>query len=802
MTEYVDFWPAGSTRRASSTARSAATASPSSRSCPLCPMCGGRSWEQSRGARSARRRADCSEPKYAPPASPLEPEQLLDLRARCTIRARREPDEHESARARSAVAPASLPAPAYARWRRRASAGTGSCARSPSGRRGASSTCCRSGSATAGSVDGALHPATVLCRHTCARAQTRSAAARDARPGCRRRSTRRWARSPSARPRSQAPTSSWRGSPTSTGRPSPLAAVRAAASAALARRARGLAPRGRGRAGAACVDRARLQLPPAAAARRRARVGAPARRSAARCARRGPSSARSSCYRGGRAVRRARALGVELAAAQVALALRAFGAATGSAAERARPRSTLAGDALAAGSTRRTRRRARARRGRGDGARASASSGRGEPGGRARRAVARLDAARPATARERASQPRAGRATRARCAGRGAGCPAGAASRRRSSSASRRVGLLQLALRRGAERRATQLARLDDVRRPRRPRAPRGRASRRRLALELERTRALLAVVGQAIAQLSLAHTLETAVERVAELLGVERVAVYLRRRATARVPPPARGSPGRTRASPSGCSSSRSGRPRRAASLDVADAGSRSRACAACATRSREAGIEAAVAVPLARARARSIGLLAVYPAARPRVDRERGGAARRARRASSRSPSRTRSCTSRRSELGDEREDALASERQAARQPARALRDLALVRAEPLARDDARGRRAHGRRGARRRRGGDPRCPTSARELLVPRAVHVADARLADAVRDDPLAAAAVRRRSSSGCSATASRCCSTPDRRGARRRARAARAVPREGLDGGGRCRSRRRPRCSRR
>src|SRR5919204_1704983 len=47
-------------------------------------------------------------------------------------------------------------------------------------------------------------------------------------------------------------------------------------------------------------------------------------------------------------------------------------------------------------------------------------------------------------------------------------------------------------------------------------------------ALELERTRALLAVVGQAIAQLSLAHTLETAVARVAELLDADRLAGYL----------------------------------------------------------------------------------------------------------------------------------------------------------------------------------------------------------------------------------------------------------------------------------
>jgi len=51
----------------------------------------------------------------------------------------------------------------------------------------------------------------------------------------------------------------------------------------------------------------------------------------------------------------------------------------------------------------------------------------------------------------------------------------------------------------------------------------------RTVALELDRTRALLAVVGQAISQLSLAHTLETAVARVAELLDTERVAVYLR---------------------------------------------------------------------------------------------------------------------------------------------------------------------------------------------------------------------------------------------------------------------------------
>lgn len=45
---------------------------------------------------------------------------------------------------------------------------------------------------------------------------------------------------------------------------------------------------------------------------------------------------------------------------------------------------------------------------------------------------------------------------------------------------------------------------------------------------ELEQTRALLAVVGEAAEQLSVTHTLETALARVAELVGVERLAVYL----------------------------------------------------------------------------------------------------------------------------------------------------------------------------------------------------------------------------------------------------------------------------------
>ncbi|HEY7208164.1 MAG TPA: SpoIIE family protein phosphatase [Gaiellaceae bacterium] len=53
-------------------------------------------------------------------------------------------------------------------------------------------------------------------------------------------------------------------------------------------------------------------------------------------------------------------------------------------------------------------------------------------------------------------------------------------------------------------------------------------AEARRLADELERARAVLAVVGRATAKLSLTHTLETAVEQIGELLGPARVGVYL----------------------------------------------------------------------------------------------------------------------------------------------------------------------------------------------------------------------------------------------------------------------------------
>ena len=121
------------------------------------------------------------------------------------------------------------------------------------------------------------------------------------------------------------------------------------------------------------------------------------------------------------------------------------------------------------------------------------------------------------------------------------------------------LGVLQLFHPAGEEPEAEQLTRLATFG-VRAAHALRTGERARLLAFELERTRALLEVIVQATAELSVSHTLETAVERVAELLEVDRVAVYLRgtgeassrrRRVAA--------SPARTRASPTGCSTSRS---------------------------------------------------------------------------------------------------------------------------------------------------------------------------------------------------------------------------------------------------
>jgi serine phosphatase RsbU (regulator of sigma subunit) len=137
---------------------------------------------------------------------------------------------------------------------------------------------------------------------------------------------------------------------------------------------------------------------------------------------------------------------------------------------------------------------------------------------------------------------------------------------------------------------------------------------RRTLAVELDRTRALLTIVGHAIAQLSLAHTLDTAIEHVSELLDAERLAVYLAE--GERLEPAA----ARELTGPHARVAERLlelvlGPARGRGLLVVPYAGSDPR-LAGVLDVLEELGIEAAVAVPL-RVRDELTGLLAVYPSA-----------------------------------------------------------------------------------------------------------------------------------------------------------------------------------------
>ncbi|MEJ7792820.1 MAG: SpoIIE family protein phosphatase [Gaiellaceae bacterium] len=89
------------------------------------------------------------------------------------------------------------------------------------------------------------------------------------------------------------------------------------------------------------------------------------------------------------------------------------------------------------------------------------------------------------------------------------------------------LGALQLAFRRGSAPAEAELARLTSFA-VRVAHALRSAERARALGSELERSRALLELVSEAISRLSLSHTLETTLERLAELLGAGRVAVYL----------------------------------------------------------------------------------------------------------------------------------------------------------------------------------------------------------------------------------------------------------------------------------
>jgi serine phosphatase RsbU (regulator of sigma subunit) len=134
-----------------------------------------------------------------------------------------------------------------------------------------------------------------------------------------------------------------------------------------------------------------------------------------------------------------------------------------------------------------------------------------------------------------------------------------------------------------------------------------------RLAGDLERTQALLAVLGQAIARLSLSHTLEIAVDRVAALLGVERLAVYLRDDEGRLTVAEARGLAGPHVEVAERLLDLSLG-PFRARGMLVIDDAALDLRLAEVAEARAAAGLEAAVAVPLLVTE-ELIGLLAVYP-------------------------------------------------------------------------------------------------------------------------------------------------------------------------------------------
>ncbi|HUP33704.1 MAG TPA: SpoIIE family protein phosphatase [Gaiellaceae bacterium] len=138
----------------------------------------------------------------------------------------------------------------------------------------------------------------------------------------------------------------------------------------------------------------------------------------------------------------------------------------------------------------------------------------------------------------------------------------------------------------------------------------------REARFELERSRALLSVVSEAISRLSLSHTLDTAIERVAELLDADRVAVYLRGKSRLAVAA-SRGIEGPHESVADALLELALGLRRRGAIVEVPNV-SADESLEPARAHFEETGIRSALALPLVVSD-EPIGLLAVYPR-RPR--------------------------------------------------------------------------------------------------------------------------------------------------------------------------------------
>jgi serine phosphatase RsbU (regulator of sigma subunit) len=251
------------------------------------------------------------------------------------------------------------------------------------------------------------------------------------------------------------------------------------------------------------------------------------------------------------------------------------------------------------------------------------------------------------------------------------------------------------------------------------------------LEVELERTRALLEVVGEAIARLSLTHTLETAVDRIAELLQVEQVGVYLRE--DGRLFAAAGRSLARGHDEIAGRLSDALSGPLRARVAVHARAGDRDPALAATRAALAAAGQASAVAVPL-HVQDESIGLLIAYPGAQAIGESDTALlAALAAQLAVAVQNARLHERTK---ELGEALGDVLETERQTSRQ-VNALYEISRSFAQSLSLDktlatvtstivDVLGVDA-----------AVIRVPDERGDQFVPRAVHVAETRMDHAVR-----------------------------------------------------------------
>jgi serine phosphatase RsbU (regulator of sigma subunit) len=253
----------------------------------------------------------------------------------------------------------------------------------------------------------------------------------------------------------------------------------------------------------------------------------------------------------------------------------------------------------------------------------------------------------------------------------------------------------------------------------------------RDVELELERTRALLEVVGEAISHLSLAHTLETTVERIAELLQIDQVGVYLH------------GSGGLVAAAGRGLADGHEEiaahlldavlGPLRARSAVLAEIRGSEPSLAAVRAALAAAAQPAALAVPLHQ-REELIGLLVAFPGVRPLEESEIALLSSLA--AQLAVAVQNARLHEQSTELGEALTGVLASERQTSRQ-VNALYEISRSFAQSLSLDTT---LAAVTKTIVEVLGVDAaviRVPDERGDQFVPRAVHVAESRLADAVR-----------------------------------------------------------------